>query len=143
MIKLNDFKQYGFYVTWKLIDIGFRGNDIFKYNLEARDIINYAIEKIENNSEDNLIYELASMYETETEEINKILKKLSLKEKTTFNLEFRKWRIIYVINTIKNIDKNDYISGLIELGDLWEKLGYPQDTTQNIQGRNNTNTPEE
>ena len=76
MIKLNDFKQYGFYVTWKLIDIGFRGNDIFKYNLEARDIINYAIEKIENNSEDNLIYELASMYETETEEINKILKKL-------------------------------------------------------------------
>lgn len=52
------------------------------------------------------------MYETETEEINKILKKLSLKEKTTFNLEFRKWRIIYVINTIKNIDKNDYISGL-------------------------------
>lgn len=143
MIKLNDFKQYGFYVTWKLIDIGFRGNDIFKYNLEARDIINYAIEKIENNSEDNLIYELASMYETETEEINKILKKLSLKEKTTFNLEFRKWRIIYVINTIKNIDENDYISGLIELGDLWEKLGYPQDTPHIIQGRFNTFTPEE
>lgn len=81
MIKLNNFKQYGFYITWKLINIGFRGNDIFKYNLEARDIINYAIEKIENNSEDNLIYELASMYETETEEINKILKKLSLKKK--------------------------------------------------------------
>ena len=83
------------------------------------------------------------MYETETEEINKILKKLSLKEKTTFNLEFRKWRIIYVINTIKNIDKNDYISGLIELGDLWEKLGYPQDTPHIIQGRFNTFTPEE
>ena len=66
------------------------------------------------------------------------LKKLSLKEKTTFNLEFRKWRIIYVINTIKNIDKNDYISGLIELGDLWEKLGYPQDTPHIIQGRFNT-----
>lgn len=61
MIKLTDFKKYGFHITWKLIYIGFRGNEIFKYNLNAKDVINYAIEQIENNIDDDLVYELACM----------------------------------------------------------------------------------
>lgn len=143
MIKLTDFKKYGFHITWKLIYIGFRGNEIFKYNLNAKDVINYAIEQIENNIDDDLVYELACMYETEIEEIEKILENLSLREQTVFNLEFRKWRVIYIVNTINNINKTNYISGLIELGNLWEKLGYPEDIPHIIQGRFNMITPEE
>lgn len=83
------------------------------------------------------------MYETEIEEIEKILENLSLREQTVFNLEFRKWRVIYIVNTINNINKTNYISGLIELGNLWEKLGYPEDIPHIIQGRFNMITPEE
>ena len=36
-----------------------------------------------------------------------------------------------------------YIEGLIELTELWDKLGFPSDMPHIVQGRNNTISPSE
>lgn len=142
MIKIKDFYEKGFQITWSLLNIGFDGSTIFKKQLTGQDIIEYAISKIEDGDESLDIVLLASSSASNPEEIKELLKKLSNNEKVDTNIEFRKWRVMYVEKHLSYIH-NDYIQGLLDLGDIWAMLNFPDDSPHIFQGRNNSITPEE
>lgn len=142
MMKLNEFRKYNFCITWKLIDIGFRGSDIFKNELQPNDILDYAVTRLENSDCDSLICQLASEYVDNIDEINKILRTLAIKEPSNKEIELKKWRVIFVARTINKKNCN-IIDGLMELGDLWIKFGFPEDSPHTFQGRHNSITPEQ
>jgi len=142
MIKIKDFIEKGFEITWTLLNIGFDGSAKFKKQLNEQDIIDYAISKIENGDESLDVVLLASLHAANTEEISELLKKLSDSEKVNVDGEFRKWRAIYVSKHLPDI-QDDCIQGLIELGDIWAMFDFPDDSPHVFQGRNNNITPKE
>lgn len=47
MIKLDDFINMGFRITWTLIEIGFKGSKQFFGQISSDEVINFAINKLE------------------------------------------------------------------------------------------------
>lgn len=142
MIKIEEFSKYNFNITWKVIYLGFKGSCIYANQFLASDIIEYAINQLNTECVDGLLYELAGEYKKDTEEIHKLLKELSEKEKVDDGIEARKLRFILVAHEIAH--KNDnFLNGLMDLSDLWIKLGYPEDSPHIFQGEKNNITPEQ
>lgn len=129
-------------ITWTLIDIGFKGSEIFRDELTANEIIDYAISLLTNDNYFEEVAELAIEREENKEEINRYVNILSSYEKCDKNKEFEKWVLCYVNKMLQKKCKN-CIDGLIELGDIWLKLGMPKDSPHIFQGVNNTITPQE
>ena len=142
MTKLDNIKEAGFKVTWKVINIGFRGSKVFSYELSPRDIIDYALLQLEMGCEDEELNELACEYDTNIEDIDNLVKKLANKENTDYNTEFRKWIVLYVKKKLPT-EKTEYINGLIALGDIWAVLDFPEDSPHTFQGQGNDITPEQ
>lgn len=141
MIKIKEFKDYNLKVTWKLLYLGFRGDTLFKDQFSANDILDYAIEQLESENCDKLVYELANEQESDSEEISKLLEKLSINENLN-ELELRKLRAVIMLKHLAVKNKN-FINGLMELGDLYIQLNFPKDSPHIIQGRNNNITPDQ
>lgn len=141
MIKLDDFKKYGLNITWTIVDIGYN-SEKFKHLLNAQDIINYSIELLENGDRSLDVTLLASANGGNIEEISELIRKLAKNETKNYNIEFKKWRVIYLINYLPKNQK-DYIQGLIDIGDIWAMFDFPYDSPHVFQGRNNSITPAE
>ena len=142
MIKLDNFSEVGFYITWKLIDIGFKGSDVFQNELSAKDIIDFAISIVSDEQDiDENIVDLACEYNNNDDKVDFYVKKLARKEISEYSLEYRKWRILYVMHHLPKAEI-EYINGLIELGDIWAKFNFPSDSPHVFQGRDNSITPE-
>lgn len=142
MIKLSNFNELGIAITWTIIDIGFKGNDIFSGQLSADDIINYAMETLEKDNYPETVAELASESVESTEQIADYIKKLSGEENVNTNCEIEKWKVCYVYQCVK-VKHENYIDGLCELGDIWLKIGLPHDNPHIYQGVNNGISPKE
>lgn len=142
MIKISDFIEKGFRISWTLLNMGWDGSAKFKRQLAGQDIIDFAMSKMEDGDESIDIVLLASSRAANTEEISELLKRLSDGEEVNADNEFRKWRAIYVSKSLPDI-QNEYIQGLIELGDIWAMLDFPDDSPHVFQGRNNSITPNE
>lgn len=146
MIQLKDFKDKGFNVSWKLINIGFHGSEEFYEELSSKDIINYAISILESDFKDSvykrLVEEIACEYEENYKKLDYNIKELvKLENNIDYKLEFRKWVYMYVsINLKKN---SDNIQGLIELTELWAKLDFPDFSPHIVQGVNNDIIPQD
>lgn len=137
MIKLEDIKELGLTITWRLLYKG-----ICEEQLETEDVIKYAIEKLEEGDDSDEVCELVGTYVDEQDEILKLLCELSERESTQDDFENRKIRAVIVSNALKT--KNDNcINGLMDLTDLWISLGYPSDSPHIIQGKCNNITPTE
>ena len=141
MIKIKDFIQKGFKISWTLLNIGFYGGTIFKNQLNTQDIIDYAISKMESGDESLDVVLLASSHTAKIEEVSELLKALSKNEKVNIDVELRKWRAIYVLKNLPN-KQDGYIQGLIDLGNIWVMFDFPDDSPHIFQGRNNSITPE-
>ncbi len=142
MMKISDIKQKGFKITWKLLDIGFRGSELFAGELLEKDIIEYAISQLEVSGDDSQIVELSCIQENESDEINMTLHKIAVGESTNYDFELRKWRAMYVLYHI-GLQQSDCVQGLISLGDIWAKLDFPDDSPHVYQGRFNSIRPED
>ncbi len=142
MIKLEEFKENGFKITWSALLQGYAINSIFSREILATEIINYAISKLKSNYEDKLICELAILNQNDTFEIENILRRLSEREDISMLKEFKKLRCIYVGKKLNNQNDN-FIDGIMELNNMWIKLGYPNDSPHVFQGINNNITPQE
>lgn len=141
MTELREFLVLNFKITWTLIDIGYRGSDIFYGELQPIEIINYAISLLEEDCFDEEVVELACEDERNIDEINKYVKNLSEKETNADkNLEMKKWMVCYVNKNLQ-YKYDNYIEGLIELGDIWVKLGMPKNCPHVFQGVDNNILP--
>ncbi len=137
MIKLENIKKLGLSITWRLLYKG-----ICEKQLNAEDVIDYAIEKLEAGDSRIEVCELAGSYVDEQEDIRSLLCKLVEQENTQDDFEDRKIRAVIVSNALRTKD-NNCINGLMNLTDLWIGLGYPSDSPHIIQGKDNNMTPKE
>lgn len=137
MIKIVDIQKLNLTVTWTLLYLGFCDNSIYGGQLSSDDVIKYAMSQIEEDNCDDLVCELAGSYASEKEDICKILKILMQKEGKDRVIEGRKIRAVLVSDVLK-LKNDNYINGLMDLSDLWIRLGYPDDSPHVFQGRNNT-----
>jgi hypothetical protein len=142
MMKIKDFKKVGFKITWKLINIGFSENGTFKDMLDVNDILDYARNMLGEGTLDEHVLELASEYSDSIDNIKDILNELSEDESSDYELEYRKWRVMYLSQNLIFNEKN-FVNGLMELNDLWIFLDYPEDSPHIFQGRNNEITPQQ
>lgn len=128
IIKIDEIKKLGLKITWKLLYLGFSKNNVFKqFSLDLDndldEIVKYAIEKLELGEENDLLYEITSLYKYETSLAFDILYKLAEEENSDYEIEIRKIRlaIIYKNTKIKN---DNFIDGLMDLQDLLLELEY-------------------
>jgi len=142
MIKLDNIKELGLKITWQLLHLGFQSCEIFNGSVSAEEVIDFAIELMEKDVDNLDIFELSCEYNTNVENISKCLEKLSYQENTNYNIEFRKWRVAYVINNLP-LEGEDCVRGLIQLGDIWCVFNFPDDSPHTYQERNNMNFPEQ
>jgi len=138
-----NFSEIGIGITWKLIDLGFKGSDVFKNELSAKEIIDFAtMQMLKTLDEEADIASLACEYVTNEDEINDLVKKLALKEDTEYCIEYRKWQVLYVKMHLPKAD-TDFFAGLLELGDIWCTLEFPTDSPHIFQGKDNNITPKQ
>lgn len=137
MIKINDIKNLGLSITWRLLY-----KAICEKQLSEEDVIAYAIEKLEEGETGSEICELAGLCADEQYNIRNLLWALVEQENTQDDFENRKIRAVIVNNALRTKDDN-CINGLMSLTDLWIGLGYPSDSPHIMQGRDNNITPRE
>lgn len=131
MIQIVDVENLGLKVNWTTVFL------LVRYNLITQtEVVNYAIFEIENGSSRNEVCQLAGTPCNATEDINKLLWKLSECESKNKDVEMRKIRATVVNQALKH-KMDNHIDGLIALRELWQKFGYMCDTQQIIQGLNN------
>lgn len=121
MVKLIEFEELRLPITWNLIDIGFKSNTVFRDELLASDIVEYAISLLAFD-DSNLVLELAAEDKRDTEQIDKYVKKLASQENVEREEEYEKWVICYVNHHIQK-KYDDAIDGMIELWNIWIKIG--------------------
>lgn len=124
MIKLKNFTDFDFKISWTLIDIGFLGDEIFAHSLSIEDISAYVDSLVErSDNPDDLLIEF--MWEPVKNEgvVESYIQKFVEKEIVSRDLELRKWHVVYVATHLK---KESFPSeGLMELGEIWTDLQYP------------------
>jgi hypothetical protein len=140
-IGLKDFKEARFLITWKLINLGFRVHNQFAAYLSAEAIIDYA-QRQRVITHDEEVSLLAGKDKKDITGIDCRVRSLAEKESTSYELEFRKWRVLWIRNGLPDIEA-DYTFGLTKLEDLWARFDFPDDTPHVIRGKNNAITPDE
>lgn len=138
IISLQDFEKYNLNVNWKVIYIGWNSNFIFKKQLKAKEIINFAISKL--NIENENILKLAACCENEEDAISNYLSLLAEEEVSSYSISLKKWEVIFVIKKLppKNIN---FIEGLLALGEIWIELNFPNNCPHIFQGQGNFFSP--
>lgn len=134
MIKIGDFKELNFTITWRLLCKG-----IFKEQLAVEDVVEYAIEQLEKGNDRMEICELAGG-DGDANDLLDIMYDLADEENSQDELEDRKLRAVLVSKYLKQ-KNSSCIDGLMGLTDLWIELGCPSDSPHIIQGKDNKINP--
>ena len=141
MMQLSFFTDKGFRISWTLVDIGFLGSQEFKNELSIKEVCKYARTLLmEQKHPDDLLIEFE--WESYLDEgiVDEYIKRLVKKENISRELEYRKWRVVYVAKMIELLPK-DPLYGLLGLGEIWLKMNNPSDMPHIIQGVGNTIGP--
>lgn len=137
MIKIKDFKELDFFITWRLL---YRA--LLKKQLKVEEIIEYAIEQLESGNDRNEVCEIAGFCDSDLDYLLDILHELAREEKSDDEFEERKLRAVIIRDSLK-LKKDNCIDGLMELTDLWIEFGCPKDSPHIIQGKHNNISPNE
>lgn len=119
MIKLDQFKDLNFNITWTLLL-----KCILKDQIAMSDVAEYASEQLEMGDDRTEVCELA-WGDISRDSLIGALYYLSSQEKNDDFLEEKKIAIILLWEFLQQND-NDYISGLTKLVDIWIQLGCPE-----------------
>lgn len=123
------------------MDYGFKSSEIFRDQLEASDIVDYAINCLQHENHHMLIGNLACIYPYEEDQIHDVLHQLATQEASDERLELRKWQYLYVMQYFPPKNEN-YIDGIVELGDIWADLDFPDHSPHVFQGVNDQISPQ-
>ncbi len=127
---ISEFKNKNIKITWTLLLICFDSNNILKHSkydkkfISEREIIDYAIDSL-NYTENPYIISLAILNENEDKEIYDCLKQLSENEDCNYQLEFRKFRVMYIYKNMPSI-QTDFVHGILKIIELWSQFDFPE-----------------
>ena len=129
---IKEFEDKGINVTWTLLFMCFNSNNILENNryeqrfISGRDIIDYAIELLTDTSNPQIV-SLAIQNVDDEENILGLLQKLSEEENMDYQLEFRKFRAMYIYVNLPRASEN-YVHGILKISEIWNKFGFPEDS---------------
>lgn len=124
--KLNQLKNMGFKIPWKLISIGLHGCDRIPVLLCLDEILEYfdsLLIKVDEQTDDiiSLICE-----KDDPMKFDSLLKKFADKDESATEVQIRKWRVYMLNNLLENISE-DFLQGLLELMEFWVTMGESDD----------------
>jgi hypothetical protein len=94
--------------------------------ISPKEIVDYSLSFIDKTDDDR-IFALSALHESEYDEIPLLLQEIAEDEKTEFNVEFKKFRALYVSKNLP-CESSDYVGGLVHLNELWAKFEFPMDS---------------
>ncbi|MCS1350911.1 DUF2247 family protein [Mechercharimyces sp. CAU 1602] len=139
------FNNEGIQVNWMTLLIGLKGLGNHNSLIEVKEVINFAVEwlgTVLSDSLDENVIAIASAYESDREDIEKSLKRLSSTVDSTEEIECRKWRFVLLKRRLKYLSR-DPLYGMIGLTEFWADFNYPDDSPHMVQGRNINMEPKE
>jgi hypothetical protein len=142
MNKIDELKKFNIPINWCTILTGWSGLGHIKRILGGTEIVNYALEQLEQSPEKlyNYVLDLASTSDHEEDEIDSVLKKIVAIEQCDSEAEKIKWCIVLLEELLGNLPNNP-IDGLGAITDFWASLDYPKYSPHVFQGRGNTIDP--
>lgn len=140
---LEKFIENDLSINWTTIFMGWNGVGNLDKQLTSKEIIDYALTQVtEDMDYQSSIFELASKYKDETEQISLLLRELSNEKNNDEEIEIRKWRLLRLIEFLEQL-KGNYFENLLNLTEFWLDWDLPVDGPHIIQGRLNNITPYE
>ena len=138
MKRLEKFEKYNIPISWTGLILGWKG---FKKTLQLisiEEIIQYSIKLCLNNeNQTDEVFKIAGMNASNYYELEESLFYLSKNEEVDELIEEEKWIVILLIELMENLS-GDFIEGLTELTNFWEKFNYPEFSPHIVQGRKET-----
>lgn len=146
-----------FSVNWTTILLGWKGTGAlspwperwaeFPPMLTIEEVLDYANERLVSScdaTEEELLIGLVCLdtHTASREDVLAYITKLSKLNDSNPVLEGRKWRVISLDRVLKDLP-SDSLYGLIALSEFWQSFGFPSDSPHEIQGRENTKSPED
>jgi hypothetical protein len=146
-----------FAVNWTTILAGWKGLGVFspwpersaEYPplLSVDELADYANERLASSSdatEEDMVVKLLSLnlYTESREVITEHLTRLSDLCGYDSSHELRKWRVVLLEDLLDHLP-SDPLYGLIALTEFWQSFGFPPDSPHEVQGKENTLTPDD
>lgn len=139
---LEKFESIQIKITWTAIKIGLDGINNFPPCLNPKEVVDYATQKVLlNENEQYEVILLAGESCEKIKEIKQLVDELSRRENKDIMEEFRKWRLIYIVDTINNLSF-DPVKNLLDIGDAWVMFEFPSDSPHIFQGVGNNILPQ-
>jgi hypothetical protein len=131
-MKISKFSIYGIRTTWTLLYICYnspiylRESEYDEPFVKRADIEAYAIE-VFLSSNDQALFNLISVEKSDYIKFSEELERVHQEHKNEFDFEFRKFRVLYVIESIPERTE-DLITGFLRINEIWSKFSFPEDT---------------
>ena len=123
-----DFGENGLEITWTGLGIGISGQGNIGPKITVADIERYTTDLLTQNiDQSEEVVLLGACRHITFEEVNMILEKLSERENRENAIETRKWRVLYVKKYLCQIEKLDYVIGLVGFDEMQTLLATPDD----------------
>lgn len=124
MNKLYVLENWGFKITWRLIQIGAKGLCEIPAMLTRDEILGYLIDSL-NNIDDQTDNVISLICEDNPIEFDKVLDKFAENDRCDLGVQKRKWRA-YLLQTLLDSLSRDPLQGLLELIEFWLAMGKPE-----------------
>src|SRR4051812_14269039 len=126
MALLKRIEEMTFSVTWTLLLIGWEGPGKVGRVVTVEEIVAHATIRLEMPSSNDTfeVAQLASATESDTTVIASALRKLSMAEGASSDVETRKWRYVLLEQLVQNLPA-DPLYGLIALTTFWSQFDFP------------------
>lgn len=128
MNPLRDLEKFGFRVGWRTVLVGWEGPASHERQVNNHQVVEFAVERLDlaPESDDDILL-LASVAEMETEEIDRLLRRLVSQEVSSFDLETRKWRFLFLRRLLEIVPEKP-LHAWMSLAEFWHSFGFPADS---------------
>lgn len=136
MNKLLALSHMGFKVGWKVIEIGFYGEQYISPQLGREALFEYFDILLETENEQSDIIIKLICESDDIFKFDKMIHSLANDEQSKLQLQLRKWRA-YLLNDLIHNLSSDSLGGLIELMEFWVSMDMPDDCPLSFPKYNN------
>jgi Uncharacterized protein conserved in bacteria (DUF2247) len=129
---LQELESLGLRVGWQTALVGWNGPGANEQQVNGHQIVELAVTKLSKSPElHGEAVELASLEGHETEDIDRLLRRLASHERSSEDHELRKWRILLLQRVLDELPE-DPLYAWTTLGEFWHSFGQPRDCPEII-----------
>jgi len=132
MNALRELQGLGLRVGWRTALIGWDGPAANGRQIDGPQIVELAVTKLEQLPDlQGAALELASLEGHESEDVDRVLRRLAHEERSSEALELRKWRILLLRDLLDALPE-DPLYAWTTLAEFWHSFGNPSDCPESI-----------